>query len=221
MKTQGHFTLIELLVVISIIAVLASLLLPALSSAKATAKRMACLNNVRTLAQVAIGYCDDFNGNLPPVYTSEAWPNYFWLYTHQKYLYKRYLRDSEYARSPYCCPLVNPLLASPWFRGYGPNVFLPPIADTSGWTDVKPYRCSNLAKLKSPSATPHYGEVSRKSDGTASDWHISQGTTVSIIGFAHSARASICYSDGHAESLSPNEFMARRATSPYILTGSW
>jgi len=119
------FTLIELLVVVAIIAILAALLLPALTRAKQEALRSACVNNLR---QINLGlrlYSDDYNHNFPTV--SFGWTSCDWATNIFSYVGIR--GDQFPARSIFSCPAITDLLGDPnaashWRLTYGINSYV-------------------------------------------------------------------------------------------------
>ncbi|HUD48006.1 MAG TPA: prepilin-type N-terminal cleavage/methylation domain-containing protein [Candidatus Baltobacteraceae bacterium] len=89
MNKNRAFTLIELLVAIAIIAILASLLLPALSRAKDQGRQTDCLSNLKQVNLAIRFYADDSEDRLPALPIPNPYPNGVGAY--YKQLVKGYL----------------------------------------------------------------------------------------------------------------------------------
>ncbi len=156
-RTQSGFTLVELLVVISIIALLAGLLMPAISAAKSKANRVDCLNNVKQLVLSLHMYADDYQGYMPPrdYQSGEVWVDRLKSYYQNDNLL-RCPADRGTNRSTYLMNGFIDLLLTQSFSGNTDDFF--GAYKTGGFEGVK------WSTIPFPSETISVGERLQDSD---------------------------------------------------------
>ncbi len=203
----SRFTLIELLVVIAIIAILAGLLLPALSSSRARARLALCLGNIREVTLMHLLYVDASGGYFCP-----AWDGSFssWESSADHRgpgILSRVVPDSSAARGRvFECPAAKSALFTnlAWtarFAGYGMNYQL----SFSGPSASPPnYRFCRIQNVKSPSRLVLLADAAcflAGSDGRPSPTAFLYNPTSGRGGYADFRHSNACvaaFVDGHA-----------------------
>ena len=212
------FTLIELLMVIAIIGILAALLLPTLTRAKASAWRADCTGNLRQLGAAAQMYWDEDGGNcFKWKYATTNGGDLYWFgWLGGGAEGERPLDLSAGVLYPYLngsrvrlCPAFNytlgqfKLKASSAIYGFGYNLSLSPSSPTA----------ANISRARRPAATALFADAAQVNDFQApasranpmiEEWYYVSAETNVTSGsyypnghFRHARRANVIFCDGH------------------------
>ena len=185
-----HFTLIELLIVIAIIAILASMMLPALNKARERARQITCTGTLVQLGKAFLMYGQD-NGDWFPPYSDPAADRY-WFGTGPKGYLSGYLNlstgkpkfgavNDAGKTSEFACPGLRD--APECHFSYGYNYWL-----------TAPERMLKFSRYPQPSRTALSGDLRSKNKLTL-DFYAGE----QFFDTRHNQGANILFCDGHVE----------------------